>query len=160
MADDWFEEALDDVVKHAPKTGKYVPGETRRRLAEKAAAEADAKADPVRAREAAKFFAAATAAGKPIPAGPTPAWGGPVVPGGGLISARPPRIAPYGSSGGSDAAGKSRRPMAISPQEAVDAILAHVRSAGDATEIMKAGGQWITAVTNGIAEIIRESGDE
>jgi hypothetical protein len=153
VADDWFEDALDDVIKHTPKGGKFISVHERVRLAEEARLKADAAADPRAAKEAAKIFGAARAAGGPIMAGPVASYI-PVPP----RTRRP--TGPTTAEGYVSSNGRVRSPLAISPQEAVDAILAHVRSAGDATEIMKAGGQWITAVTNGIADIIRESGDE
>lgn len=48
----------------------------------------------------------------------------------------------------------------ITPEQGLNAIIAAVAGAGDADAVMKAGGEWMTRVTNKITEAIRNADAE
>jgi len=64
------------------------------------------------------------------------------------------------ASGGLLVPPKTQPKREVSPQQGLDAILKHISEAGDSGEVMKAGGEWITKITNGITSVIRKYEDE
>jgi len=51
-------------------------------------------------------------------------------------------------------------PRPITAEQGLNAIIAAVAGAGDADAVMKAGGEWMTRVTNKITEAIRNADTE
>lgn len=52
------------------------------------------------------------------------------------------------------------QPAPPTAEQGMAAILATVVSAGDSDAVLKAGGEWITKVTNAITKVIREADEE
>lgn len=108
---------------------------------------------PAEAAAAAALFEAVAAGKVPLSTGTSPSYRAP----------RPGH--PYYSPGGAIGLADSMRPPASrfpspTPEQGLEAILKAIRKAGDADAVFKAGGEWISKITNAITEVIREADDE
>lgn len=148
--DDWFTAAADEVVRSLSPAAK-------RRLEEAESqkrAMAGTRRTASEAAEAAAVFGAVASGSAPaLGSGPNPVLS--------IPSYMPPRTARRGPPNSEELRRvRESRSAIITPEKGLEAILEAVRTAGDSDAVLKAGGEWITKITNQISQVIRDADDE
>lgn len=155
--DNWFEnlakeaeasERAQEARERAERLKRYEEAAERTEIERLARlARATPPPRPGEARIAASIFEeVASGAAPPLGSGPNP-WGGisgGIYTSGGVTgSMRPPKP----------------EPAKPTPTQGLDAIIEEIAKAGDADAVFKAGGDWITRITNAITDVIKQADD-
>ena len=142
-SEDWFALAASEAEKKAEaRIARQREAERREAVARRARKLAESAPE---AKAAASVFGAVADGSAPmVGTGPTAV----------SYVAKPVRRVAGGIVGSVPASAR------VTPDQALEIILDHVRGAGGAEAIMQVGSEWMARVTNSIATIIRANGDD